>query len=210
MVAPHRGWDGGTGVVAIAVRHSPTHGVADGGNALHCRLLTLRLCMAGGGWRTHVALCQYPGWAVLRRDVAHGLCGFCHGDDLWSCPDYSSCPAGPDHVAVSAGPSTCRCYYSMPPCCCACLGICWAGGRAVSGVDLLQCRGDTPLRAHPGMGVIAWEDSSRCRGTCCKKPAAARRQSLYRRQSCLTCVHSAFPCAKLAQQLAVRSTGAQH
>ena len=76
---------------------------ADGVNALHCGMFALRLCMAGCEWDTHMVLCRYAGRAVLRRDVAYGLCGLCHGDDLWSCPDYSSCPAGPDRGAVSPG-----------------------------------------------------------------------------------------------------------
>src|SRR6266566_3477591 len=65
-----------------AVRYCSTDGVAGGFHALHCRLLAVWLCVAGGGRRAHVALCRYPSWTVLRRDAAHGLCGVCLRHDL--------------------------------------------------------------------------------------------------------------------------------
>src|SRR5438874_12298958 len=57
--------------------------------------LTVWLWMAGCGWGTHVALCRYPGWTILRCDATHGLCGVCLCHDLCACSHYPPCHPGP-------------------------------------------------------------------------------------------------------------------
>src|SRR5262245_37839572 len=128
--------------------------MADGRHAFHCHLLTVGLCLARGGRCPHVALCQCPGWAVLRCDAAHSLRGLCLRHDLWPCPYYSPGHPGPDHVAVSASlvraPAAPTC---LPPAPC---------GRGPDGMVarppvgwLAECARCAPLLAHPGMGVAA-------------------------------------------------------
>src|SRR4030095_8275951 len=128
--------------------------MAEGINTFHCRLLTFWLCMAGGGRRAHVAFCGYPGWAVLRCDAAHGLCGICLRDDLWPCLHYPPCHPAPDHVAVSASlvcATATAAYFPAAAC-----------GRGSDGMVarppvgwIAECVRCAPLLDHPGTGVAA-------------------------------------------------------
>src|SRR5262245_35227806 len=128
--------------------------MADGINAFHCRLLTFWVCMAGGGRRAHVALCGYPGWAVLRCDAAHGLCGICLRDDLWPCPHYPPCHPEPDHVAVSAS-LVCA---AAPAACLPAAPCSWGPDGMVDRSPvgwIAECSCGAPFPDHPGTGVAA-------------------------------------------------------
>src|SRR5215510_16499141 len=126
--------------------------MADGLNAFYCRLLTVWLCLAGRRRSAHVALCGYRGWAVLRRDAAHGLCGVCLCHDLCACSHYSPCYPGPDHVAVSA--SLVRAVAA--PACLLAAPCGWGpdGMVARSPVGwLAECPRYAPFLAHPDLEV---------------------------------------------------------
>src|SRR5215831_7188736 len=128
--------------------------MADGINAFHCRLLTVWLCLAGRGRSAHVALCGYRGWAVLRRDAAHGLCRVCLCHDLRACTHYPPCHPGPDHAAVSASlvraaaPSAC---LPAAPCGWGPDGL--VDRSPVGGLAERSC--GAPFLAHPGTGGAA-------------------------------------------------------
>src|SRR5262249_5866683 len=128
--------------------------MADGINAFHCRLLTVWLCMAGRGRSAHVALCGYPGWAVLRCDAAHGLCGVCLCHDLRACPYYPPGHPGPDHVAVSAS-----LVHAAATLACLPVAACgWGPAGLVARPPvgwLVECSCGAAFLDHPGTGGAA-------------------------------------------------------